>query len=320
MGSFLQSIIGGANQGLLWALLALGVFITFRILDFADLTAEGSFALGGCMTVSLISSGIEPVISTFLAFLAGMVAGLTTGVLTTKLKIAPILAGILTMIALYSINIRIMGGASNIGLVRTNTIITYFENFFHISRMRATTMLSVLIVGIIIALMYWFFGTEKGSAIRATGNNEKMCRALGINTDNTKILALMISNGLIALSGAMIAQQQSFGDVGMGTGAIVIGLASVIIGETFMSQKFPFWLKLSFIALGSVIYRVLIIIVITTDILSADDMKLLTAVLIIIALALPKIKTAFIGNNSKKRNQQQKALLSADGENGNAED
>lgn len=300
MSSFLQSILGGANQGLLWALLALGVFITYRILDFADLTTEGSFALGGATAVTLIAAGVEPVLSTLIAFLIGTIAGLCTGVLHTKLRIPPILAGILTMIALYSINIRIMG-APNKNLLRISTVITYFENLLGVSKMFATTILGLLVVGIVIALMYWFFGTEKGSAIRATGNNEKMCRALGINTDNTKILALMISNGLIALSGAMIAQQQSYADVNMGIGAIVIGLASVIIGEAFMSQKFPFWLKLCFIALGSVIYRILVTIVITANILEASDMKLLTAVIVVLALALPKIKIAYYNYRNSRR-------------------
>ena len=316
MISFLQSILGGANQGLLWALLALGVFITYRILDFADLTAEGSFTLGGATAVTLIVAGVEPVLSTLIAFLIGTIAGLCTGVLHTKLKIPPILAGILTMIALYSVNNRVMEGAYK-GISRINTVITYFENLMGNSKMLANTMIGLLVVGIVIALIYWFFGTEKGSAIRATGNNEKMCRALGINTDNTKILTLMISNGLIALSGAMVAQQQGYADISMGIGAIVVGLASVIIGEAFMSQKFPFWLKLCFIALGSVIYRIIITIVISIDIFESSDMKLLTAVIVIIALALPKLKTAVIGNNSKKRKQQEAVL--AEGEDGNAE-
>lgn len=299
MNSFLQSIIGGANQGILWALLALGVFISYRILDFADLTTEGSFTLGGAMVATLIASGLEPILSTFIAFLAGMLAGLCTGLINTKLKIPPILAGILTMIALYSINIRIMGGSSNKNILRFDTVITYFQKIFNISKLYATTIIGVLVVAIIIAILYWFFGTEKGSAIRATGNNEKMCRALGINTDNTKILALMISNGLIALSGAMVAQQQNYADVNMGIGAIVIGLASVIIGETFMSQKFPFWLKLTFIALGSVLYRVLVTIVINANFFEASDLKLLTAIIVVLALALPKLKTAYSNRHKK---------------------
>ena len=299
MAQLLQSILGGANQGLLWALLALGVFISFRILNFADLTAEGSFALGGAVVASLITKGLEPALSSLIAFLAGTLAGLCTGILNTKLKIPAILSGILTMIGLYSINIRIMG-TSNTSLLRLTTVITYFENLFKIPKIYATLILGVLVVGIIIAVLYWFFGTEVGSAIRATGDNENMCRALGINTDNTKILALMIANGLIALSGAMVAQQQTFSDVNMGIGAIVIGLASIIIGETFMSQKFPFWAKMIFIVLGSVIYRILIAIIIYANILEPYDIKLLTAVLVIIALALPKIKSLFKSNNFKR--------------------
>jgi len=299
MAQLLQSILGGANQGLLWALLALGVFISFRILDFADLTTEGSFAMGGAVVASLITKGLEPALSSLIAFFAGALAGLCTGILNTKLKIPAILSGILTMIGLYSINIRLMGTA-NISLLRLTTVITYFENIFKIPKTYATLILGVLIIAVIIAVLYWFFGTEIGSAIRATGNNENMCRALGINTDNTKILALMIANGLIALSGAMVAQQQSFSDVNMGIGAIVIGLASIIIGETFMSQKFPFWAKMIFIVLGSVIYRVLITLIIYANIMEPYDIKLLTAVLVIIALALPRIKSLFKNNNFKR--------------------
>ncbi|NLC16429.1 MAG: ABC transporter permease, partial [Clostridiales bacterium] len=266
---------------------------------FADLTAEGSFALGGAVVASLITKGLEPALSSLIAFLAGTLAGLCTGILNTKLKIPAILSGILTMIGLYSINIRIMG-TSNTSLLRLTTVITYFENLFKIPKIYATLILGVLVVGIIIAVLYWFFGTEVGSAIRATGDNENMCRALGINTDNTKILALMIANGLIALSGAMVAQQQTFSDVNMGIGAIVIGLASIIIGETFMSQKFPFWAKMIFIVLGSVIYRVLITLIIYANIMEPYDIKLLTAVLVIIALALPRIKSLFKNNNFKR--------------------
>lgn len=304
MASFLQSILntilGGANQGLLWALLALGVFITFRILNFADLTTEGSFALGASVAATLIANGLEPVLASIIAFVAGALAGLCTGVLNTKLKIPPILAGILTMIGLYSINIRIMGGTSNVSLLRTTTVITYFEKLFNVNRDFATLILGVLVAGIVIAALYWFFGTEIGSAIRATGNNEHMCRALGVNTDNTKILALMIANGLVGLSGALVAQQQNFSDVNMGIGAIVIGLASIIIGEAFTGKKFPFWLKMIFIVLGSIIYRILVALIIYVNILEPYDIKLLTAILVILALALPKIIEMYASNNAKK--------------------
>ncbi|HEY8444340.1 MAG TPA: ABC transporter permease [Clostridia bacterium] len=304
MLAFLETILSGANQGLLYALLALGVYITFRILNFADLTTEGSFALGGAVAAALISNNIEPVSASLIAFLAGGVAGLCTGILNTKLKIQPILAGILTMIALYSINIRIMGGQPNTSLLRNTTVVTYLENLFHINRIYAILILGVITVGVIIAVLYWFFGTEIGSAIRATGNNENMCRALGINTDNTKILALMIGNGLISLSGALVAQQQSFSDVSMGIGAIVIGLAAIIIGETFTSAKFPFWAKMLFVALGSVIYRILISLIIFADLLEPYDIKLLTAVLVTIALALPKIFAYFKNKNNGKALKQ----------------
>lgn len=298
MLQLLETMLSGANQGLLYALLALGVYITFRILNFADLTTEGSFAMGGAVAAALISRNVEPVLASVVAFVSGAVAGSLTGILNTKLKIQPILAGILTMIALYSINIRIMGGQPNTSLLRKTTVITYIENLFNISKNQAILILGVLSVAIVIGVLYWFFGTEIGSAIRATGNNENMCRALGINTDNTKILALMIANGLIAVSGALVAQQQSFADVSMGIGAIIIGLAAIIIGETFTSQKFPFWLKMGFVALGSVIYRILISLIIFADLLQPYDIKLLTAVMVTVALALPKIVGLFKNKNN----------------------
>lgn len=305
---FLQSLMSGANQGLIWALLALGVYITYRILDFADLTAEGSFALGGSVVAALIARNCEPVLATFIAFLCGSIAGLCTGLLHTKLKIPPILSGILTMIALYSINIRIMGSA-NVSLLRKTTVFTYIQSL-GLSKLIATSIIGVFVVGAMIAALYWFMGTEFGSCIRATGSNPKMCRAQGINTHNTTIAALMISNAIIALSGSLVAQQQSYGDVTMGIGAIVIGLASVIIGEAFMGKKFPFWLKLVFVVVGSVIYRLIITLIILTNIFNASDVKMLTALIVIVALAIPRIKKA-TQNKPNKKNKSKKRKVNA---------
>lgn len=291
MAVLLQTLFGGVNQGILWGLFALGVFISYRILDFPDLTVEGSFTLGASLMALLIAkSGVDLIACCALSLFAGALSGLVTGLLNTKLKIPPILAGILVMIGLYSINIRIMG-AANLSILRMDTLISFFTDR-GIKYNTSIFIVGIVFISLAVAALYWFFGTEIGSAIRATGDNEKMCRALGINTDNTKILALMISNGLVALSGALVAQQQSSSNVTMGAGSIVIGLASVIIGEAFMGQKFPFWLKLIFIVLGSVVYRLIITLVIYFNFMEPSDLKLLTALLVVAALSLPGFKKA----------------------------
>ena len=251
-------MLGGVSQGILWGIMALGVYITFKILDFADMTVDGSFALGGCTCAILISNGLNPMLCLLISFLVGMVAGLLTGVLHTKLKIPGILAGILMMLALYSINLHIMGGPNRPLLRSDVTIMNQINDMFHLKDTLGdnATSVSSLIAGIlfsvvIIAALYWFFGTELGSAIRATGDNEKMARAQGVNTDSMKILALMLANGLVALSGGLVCQQQRFGDVSMGIGAIVIGLASIIIGEVIFGYRFKFWYYLMGVLLGS---------------------------------------------------------------------
>lgn len=286
------SFLGGVNQGLLWGLLAVGVYLTFRILNFPDLTTDGSFSLGGSIVAIAIFQGVNPFLATLFSFFAGAAAGLFTGLLNTKLKIPPILSGILTMIAMYSINVRIMNGAS-LSIYRSITIITWLRNLFDISSAYSTLIMGIIYVTATISLLYWFFGTEKGSAIRATGSNEMMCRAQGINTNNTKIIALMVSNAIIALSGALVAQQQSTGDINMGVGGIVIGLASVIIGETFITKKASFFLKMCFVILGSIIYRLIITFVIQINLFNASDIKMLTAAIVIFALSIPKIKESF---------------------------
>lgn len=290
-------MLGGVSQGILWGIMALGVYITFKILDFADMTVDGSFALGGCTCAILITQGWNPLLCLLISFLAGMAAGLLTGVLHTKLKIPGILAGILMMLALYSINLHIMGGP-NRPLVRTDvTIMNQINDTFNLKNLFSdnATSVSSLITGIlfsvvIIAALYWFFGTELGSAIRATGDNEKMARAQGVNTDSMKILALMLANGLVALSGGLVCQQQRFGDVSMGIGAIVIGLASIIIGEVIFGYRFKFWYYLMGVLLGSVIYRIIIAIVLQMG-MKSQDMKLFTAIVVALALSVPVLKS-----------------------------
>ena len=245
--SVLLAMFSAVAQGMLWAMLALGVYITFRLLDFADLTCEGSFAMGACISaVMTVTYHMNPFISLIFGFLGGAIAGTVTGLLNTKLKIPPILAGILSMISLYSINLRIMSDKANLPInVReegVESMVTLVQKLLpeSIRTMSQTTTVIAACIGVIfcvlsVAVLYWFFGTELGSAIRATGNNEKMIRALGVNTDHMKLVALALSNGFIALSGSLVAQNQKVADVGSGTGAIVIGLASIVIGEVLFA-------------------------------------------------------------------------------------
>lgn len=317
------TVPGAVAQGLLWAVMTMGVFITYRILDTADLTVEGSITMGGAiagrlMTIDVLAvqaaaqnmspfwGGItsffaavfsNPFAATIVAMLGGMLAGLVTALLHTKLKIPALLSGILTMIALYSVNIRIMGKA-NISFLGVDKVFTYVERI-GVSARLSVILLGTVIVGIIVGVLYWFFGTEIGCAIRATGNNEKMIRAQGVNTDNTKILGLVISNGLVALSGALIAQQQNFADIQMGTGAIVIGLASVIIGEVLFF-KGNFLGRLISIALGAVVYRIIIAMVIELG-MNPTDLKLFTAITVALALSLPRLKNK-LGMQPKPNN------------------
>ncbi|WP_288680852.1 ABC transporter permease [uncultured Brachyspira sp.] len=280
------AIQGAASQGIIWGIMTLGVYITFKVLDFPDLTVDGSFALGGAVSAILISNGMNPFITLFFSFLAGSLAGLTTGILNTKLQIPGILAGILTMIALYSINIRVMGGRPNIPLLGMATSLTIIQNILSLSKVVSDLLVGFVFSVFIVLIMYWFFGTEMGCAIRATGNNEKMIRALGVDTNVMKTIGLMISNALVSLSGALVTQSQGYADVGMGTGTIVIGLASVIIGEVIFGNRFNFLYKLSSIVMGSIIYRIIIAIVLQLG-LKATDLKLLTAIIVAIALSVP---------------------------------
>ena len=286
--NILLAIVGAISQGVLWGLMTLGVYITFKILDFPDMTVDGSFALGGAVSAILVVKGVNPWIAILPAMCAGMIAGAATGFLHTKVKIPGILAGILTMLALYSINVRIQGQA-NIPLLGERTVVSTLGEVIQTSTNNLALIIGLIVSIGIVAILYWFFGTELGSSIRATGNNEYMVRALGVNTDKMKIIGLMLSNALVALSGAFVSQSQGFADVGMGQGAIVIGLASIIIGEVIFGNRFNFAYKLASIIGGSIIYRIIIAVVLQLG-MESTDLKLLTAVLVVIALGIPVIK------------------------------
>ncbi len=302
--TLLGAIPGGLAQGLIWAILALGVFVTYRMLDFADLTVDGSLATGGCVCIVSVSTGVHPLIAMLFAFLAGAAAGVVTALLNTKLKIPAILSGILTMSALYSINKRILGGRANVavnGQTTLNGLIAKLLNLSYISdKNLISIVICVVLVAAIVGFLYWFFGTEIGCSIRATGNNPIMATAQGINTDKSKIIALALSNALAALSGAMFAQHNFSADVNMAQGTIVIGLASVVIGELFFAEKLPFWVKLIGIVIGSLIYRLIFVFAIQLG-MNADDLKLVASVIIVIALCAPAIKSKILaGKNNKK--------------------
>ena len=281
----LLAIQGAVSQGILWGIMALGIYLTYRILDVADLTVDGSFALGGCTCAALITAGLNPYLSLIVAIFAGMLAGFVTGILHTKCQIPAILAGILTQIGLYSINLRIMG-RSNTPLLKVPTIFKGIAEAIGLAQNWVSMVVGLIFTIILIVFLYWFFGTEIGSAIRATGNNENMVRSLGMNTNTHKVLGLAISNGLVALSGALVTQSQGYADVKQGTGAIVIGLASIIIGEVIFGKKTSFGTKRVSVVVGSSIYRIIVAVVLQMG-LNTDDLKLLTAILVAAALTVP---------------------------------
>ena len=285
----MSSIITSAiSQGLLWSILAIGIHITYRILNISDLTSEGSFTLGAAIFASLLMMDISPIIALIMALISGSLAGLVTGILTTKLHIPSLLSGILSMTGLYSINLRIMGKA-NIPLNQKATLLTVIKNLLGFAKDRdAAIILGLIVALVIIIILVWFFNTEFGYAIIATGSNEKMIRANGINSDFTKIAGLMIANALIALSGALVCQYNGYADVGQGIGAIVVGLASVIIGEVIFKNR-SFLLSLIGIVSGSVIYRIIVAIVINANFISANDMKLFTSIIVALALYIANL-------------------------------
>jgi len=303
MQSILLALQGALSQGLLWALMALGVYITFRLLNTSDLSVDGSFATGGSVAAILISNNVNPILAILAAIFSGAIAGFITGFLHTKCKIPAILSGILTQLSLYSINLRIMG-RSNIPLLKYDNIFKSFSESTGINTMMSTIIIGAIIIILVIGIMYWFFGTEIGSALRATGSNENMVRSLGVDTNYAKIIGFMIANALVAFSGALVTQSQGYADVKMGTGAIVIGLASIIIGEVLVRKGTNFALKLSAIVFGSIVYRSAVAVVLQLG-LNTDDLKLFTAVLVAIALTAPVIVESSDRNKMVKSEEEQ---------------
>lgn len=287
MNGVFLAMQGAVAQGVLWGIMVLGVYITYRLLDIADLTVDGSFALGGCVcAVMVLNKNMNPVLALVVATLAGAAAGAVTGVLHTVFEIPAILAGILSQISLWSINLRIMGGKSNLPLLKTETLISKFVDMTGLTQSQCSLIVGIVVAILMIVLLYWFFGTEIGSALRATGNNEDMIRALGVNTKMTKMLALMLSNALVGLSGGLVCQSQKYADIGMGTGAIVIGLAAIVIGEVLLGRLRSFGSKLTSAVVGSVVYFLIRAAVLQMG-MSTNDMKLLSAVIVALALCIP---------------------------------
>ncbi len=283
----INAMPGAVSQGLIWGLMVIGVYITYRILDVADLTVDGSIATGGAVAAMMILSGCNVWVALLTAFAVGMLAGLATGVFHTLMGIPAILSGILTQLALYSINLRIMGNKANTPIsVNKFDLIVSSRNVRTLSPENPILTL-VIFAAVLIVMLYWFFGTECGCSLRATGANRSMARAQGINTDVGTVLGLMLSNGIVSLSGALLAQYQGFADVGMGRGAIVIGLAAVIIGEVVFSKIFRnFALRLLAVVIGAILYYLVIQVVLWLG-LNTNDLKLLTALIVAMFLALP---------------------------------
>ncbi len=282
MMAFFSSLPGAVAQGIIWGIMAIGVYITFKVLDLADLTVDGTFGTGGAVMVMCTVSGMNIYVAMLLSFLAGCCAGLITGIIHTKFGIPAILAGILTQLALYSINLRIMDGRANQALS-----IDKYDILVSLRYIPKTLIVGAIFTVAIIAVLYWFFGTEIGNGIRATGSNEAMARANGINTGLNKVLGLIISNGIVGLSGALLAQYQGFADINMGRGAIVIGLAAVIIGEVIFGKLFKnFALRLLSAVLGGIIYYIVITLVLRLG-LNANDLKLFSALVVALFLGVP---------------------------------
>lgn len=297
--SLINSLPGAVAQGLIWGIMAIGVYLTFRILDFADLTVDGSLCTGGAVCIMMMLNGQNVWVAMFAALLAGMVAGCVTGLLHTFMGIPAILSGILTQLGLYSINLKIMGKANQAINVDKYSLLVSLRFIRNVPLFKNTILLVSLIIVVLIVILYWFFGTELGCSIRATGCNDKMARAQGINTDFNRVLGLMISNGMVALSGALLSQYQGFADINMGRGAIVIGLAAVIIGEAIFGKIFRnFGLRLLSVAFGSIIYYLVLQIVIWLGI-DTDLLKLLSAAVVAIFLAIPTWKARYFSMGSK---------------------
>ncbi|MBQ2753271.1 MAG: ABC transporter permease [Firmicutes bacterium] len=301
--NWLWDIQGGATLGIIWGIMALGLYLTYRVLNYADLTVDGSLALGGAISAVCVAAGVPPILAIFIATIGGMMAGGVTGFLHTKLRIPDLLAGILTQFGLYSINLRIMGKA-NFGLLNQTTLFSQIKALGIPSKWAGLSVGIVFII-ILIIVIYCFFGTEIGCALRATGNNPDMVKAMGSNTKAYIVLGLVVGNGLVGMSGALLAQYQGYADIQMGQGTIVIGLAAIMIGEVLFSKK-SYMHRLTGVVIGSIVYRIIIAFVLRISLnadlfikITADDMKLITAVIVAIALVAPRLKNTAVAKNSK---------------------
>lgn len=291
----LDIILSGISQGLLWSIMAIGVFITFRILDIADLSAEGAFPMGAAVCALCIVNDINPIVATIAGMLGGMLAGLVSGFLHTKMKIPALLTGIITLTGLYSINLLVLG-RSNVSFALKNTLVTMVTRL-GLNKLSAVLLIGIVCVGLVILILYLFLNTQLGLALRATGDNEAMGQANSIKVDRMKMLGYMIGNGLIALSGALLAQNNGYADLNMGVGTIVIGLASIILAEV-MIKYLPLGKRLWSIVLGSVLYRMIIVFILTTDI-DAQMIKLVSAILLALILYVPELRAKLGVKTSK---------------------
>lgn len=298
--SLINALPGALAQGLIWGIMAIGVYLTYRILDFADLTVDGSMCTGGAVCIMMMLAGFNVWVSLLGALLAGMAAGLATGLFHTFMGIPAILSGILTQLGLYSVNLKIMGKANQAINVDKYDLLVSLRFIKNVPFYQNTILVVAVITLVLIGILYWFFGTELGCAIRATGCNDKMARAQGINTDFNRVLGLMVSNGLVAFAGALLTQYQGFADVQMGRGAIVIGLAAVIIGEAVFGKLFHnFGFRLLGVSLGSIIYYLVLQVVIWRGI-DTDLLKLLSALVVAVFLAIPVWKSRYFSKPIKK--------------------
>ena len=291
MLAFLNALPGAAAQGSIWGIMAIGVFITYKVLDVADLTVDGSFATGGAVLVVCVTGGMNMALAMLLAFAAGCLAGLATGIFHTKFGIPAILAGILTQLALYSVNLRILDGKANQPIP-----VNKYSLLVSLRYIPQSLLVGGIFVVLIIGVLYWFFGTERGHSLRATGCNPVMARANGVNTNIAKIIGITLSNGIVSLSGALLAQYQGYADVQMGRGAIVIGLAAVIIGEVLLGKIFRnFALRLFTAVVGGIVYYVVITLVLKLG-MNANDLKLFSALIVALFLGIPYWKRQFMSS------------------------
>lgn len=300
---WLWDIQGGITLGIIWAIMALGLYLTYRVLNYADMTVDGSLTLGGAISAVAVTAGVPPILAILIAVVGGMLAGSVTGFLHTKLKIPDLLAGILTQFGLYSINLRIMGKA-NFGLLNQVTLFSQIKGLGVPSKW-AGMVVGIVFIVILVVGIYCFFGTEIGCALRATGNNPHMVKAMGSNTKAYTVLGLVVGNGLVAMCGAILAQYQGYADINMGVGTIVIGLAAIMIGEVIFSTK-SYMHRLTGVVIGSIAYRIVIAFVLRISLnsnfiikITADDMKLITAILVAIAMILPRMQKKALAKSAK---------------------